>query len=170
VAKGRAIRKLLPYAESGDREGAACVLKKDGTEFDFKVGDQERVALNVPEDEACAIFHSHPNSYPHSAMDFMALLGQPSIEDSYLVCRDRIYCLRKPQHFSPVQKLREVAIEDDYEATLIEVGTTMAMASEELETEDAVLSLCIEATSRLAQKYGLEFYREAIDHATSGTE
>ena len=57
--KHDALLKLAPYARDDSREAAAVVLKLDGSEFDFAVGEIDRVSAFVPALESVAHLHTH---------------------------------------------------------------------------------------------------------------
>lgn len=64
-----ALQKLLPYARDGSREAASVVLKLDGSEFDFAVGDEDSVNSLLPAFETVAHLHTHPENWAHSEVD-----------------------------------------------------------------------------------------------------
>ena len=94
--KLNALLKLLPYAREGLREAAAVVLKLDGSEFDFAVGQIDRVSAFVPAREPAAHLHTHADEWAQSEVDWSSFLLVPNVEQAHVITPHRTYSLHKP--------------------------------------------------------------------------
>ena len=94
--KWEALLKLLPYAQGGSRKAAAVVLKLDGSEFYFGVGEIDRVSAFVPPREPVAHLHTHADEWAQSEVDWANFLLAPSVEQAHVITPHRTYSLHKP--------------------------------------------------------------------------
>ena len=95
--KYEALLKLTPYARDGSREAAAVVLKLDGSEFYFGVGEIDRVSAFVPAHDSVAHFHTHADEWAQSEVDWSSFLFAPSVEQAHVITPKRTYSLHKPK-------------------------------------------------------------------------
>ena len=111
--KYEALLKLVPYARAGTREAVAVVLKLDGSEFDFAVGEVDLVDSRIPRSEAVAHLHSHPDEWPQGEKDWSNFLNTESVEQVHVIAPDSIYSLHKPIDWKPTSYgLEEVRASD----------------------------------------------------------
>src|SRR5215216_4626775 len=104
--KATALQKLMPYTVARAREAACVVLRANGEELDFQVGDSNAVESVIPQADPVAILHSHPDQLPHSIRDWQNFTSYASIVQSHVVTAYRIYSLHRPQTWTP--RFREV--------------------------------------------------------------
>ena len=94
--KYNALLKLAPYARAGSREAASVVLKLDGSEFYFGVGEIDRVSAFVPARESVAHLHTHSDEWAQSETDWSNFLLAPSVEQAHVITPLRTFSLHKP--------------------------------------------------------------------------
>ncbi len=94
--KYEALLKLAPYAREGSREAAAVVLKLDGSEFYFGVGEIDRVSAFVPAREPVAHLYTHADEWAQSEVDWSNFLLASSVEQAHVITPLRTYSLHKP--------------------------------------------------------------------------
>ena len=120
--KFNALLKLLPYARSGSREAASVVLKLDGSEFDFAVGDEDAVESQIPRTETVAHLHTHPENWGHSEQDWGLILNCSSVEQTHVIAPHYTYSLHKPRGWNPVvygiEEVRPSDIEGEESAAM----------------------------------------------------
>lgn len=162
-AKARTVGKLRPFTAAGSVEAAACVLLRDGSEFDFKTGETDRVAVMVSVED-CAVFHTHSNKLPPGSRDLASFLAQPSVRDSLVVGDGPIYRLQKPIGFVEGALASEEEIEFHQHRHWVEVAAEILEAGGNVDSTFAELHIAIEGTKRLATQFGVSFFQEESHH------
>ncbi len=116
-----ALKKLLPYAQSGAREAAAVVLKSNGEIWCMEVGTVDEVEIDAPAHEAVALLHTHDQNWGHSERDWFTLLNHWNLEQSHVVAPELTLSLCKPRGWNltgyGLEEIRTSDIEGEAEAT-----------------------------------------------------
>ena len=120
--KFNALLKLAPYAREGSREAAAVVLKLDGSEFDFAVGEIDSVDSRIPAYQSVAHLHTHPFEWAQSEVDWSSFLLIGNVGQAHVITPLRTFLLHKPtgwrMPFAEQQNVIEAHYMEFYAATI----------------------------------------------------
>ena len=154
--KYNALLKLVPYAREGSREAAAVVLKLDGSEFDFAVGEIDSVDSRIPAYQGVAHLHTHPYEWAQSEADWSSFLLIGNVEQAHVITPLRTFSLHKPigwkMPFIEQQSVIEARYMNFY-ATVIALSPNWSPAKDTIWTR--------ETTRLMARRYNIHF-REGI--------
>ena len=150
--KYEALLKLAPYARDGSREAAAVVLKLDGSEFYFGVGEIDRVSAFVPAREPVAHFHTHADEWAQSEVDWSSFLLAPNVEQAHVITPKRTFSLHKPSGW----KMLFAEQDEEIEARYMEFYTaTIALSPHWSPAKDTIWTR--ETTRLMARRYNINF-------------
>ena len=147
-----ALLKLLPYARNGSREAAAVVLKLDGSEYDFRVGEIDRVSAFVPAHEPVAHFHTHAHEWAQSEVDWANFLLAGSVEQAHVITPLRTFSLHKPIGWEMPFVEQQNTIETRYMSFY---GALIASSPGWSPAKDTIWTR--ETTRSMARRYGINF-------------
>lgn len=147
-----ALQKLLPYTRDGSREAASVVLKLDGSEFDFAVGDEDSVDSRIPANQAVAQLHTHSEEWAQSEVDWSSFLRVASVEQSHVVTPLHTYSLHKPEGWKALAMENNSAIIARYFSFYSNI---VALSPAWSPAKDTIWTC--ETTRLMARHYGILF-------------